>query len=197
MLKRILDIILSFALLVLFFPLIIFVGILIKMMDRGPIFFSQMRVGHKGRLFKLLKFRSMSINAEMLQRQLLGKNLHVDGPTFKIKEDPRVTWLGRYLRKSSVDEIPQLVNVLKGEMSLVGPRPPLPHEVAQYGPYERKRLEVKPGLTCLWQISGRSDLPFSHQIQLDRKYVETRNLILDAKILVLTIPAVVLGKGAY
>ncbi len=197
MLKRTIDITLSLILLILTMPLLLLVALLIKLSDRGPVLFWQTRIGQNGCPFKLMKFRSMAINAEKVQAVYRGRNIHADNLTFKMKRDPRITWIGKHLRRWSIDEMPQLVNVLKGEMSMVGPRPPLPHEVKHYGPYEKKRLEVKPGLTCLWQISGRSDLPFAIQVKLDRRYVETRNLLLDFKILLKTLPVILLGKGAY
>jgi lipopolysaccharide/colanic/teichoic acid biosynthesis glycosyltransferase len=178
----------------LFFLLI---AALIKVTDGGPVFFRQTRVGEGGRRFRMLKFRSMVVDAEEKIHALTEKNRYPGNLTFKAIDDPRVTWIGRLLRKTSIDEMPQLWNVLKGEMSLVGPRPPLPCEVKKYGPLERKRLEVKPGLTCLWQIKGRSDLPFAHQVVLDIAYIKNRSLQLDLEIMMRTIPVVFTGRGAY
>lgn len=197
MLKRVMDIFISALMIILGSPFFFLVAGLIKATDGGPIFFRQTRVGQGGRKFQMLKFRSMVIDAENRKDALAKMNRHSGDITFKAVNDPRVTLIGRLVRKTSVDEIPQLWNVLKGDMSLVGPRPPLPHEVAQYGTMERKRLEVKPGLTCLWQVAGRSDLPFSHQVVLDIDYIRNRSIVLDIEILMRTIPAVLSGRGAY
>lgn len=197
MLKRLIDIIGAVLALLMFSPLFAVVALLVKLTDGGSVLFWQIRVGKGGRHFFLPKFRSMVVDAEEKKASLLKNSIHGGHPTFKMKNDPRLTWIGWYLRKMSIDEMPQLWSVLRGEMSLVGPRPPLPSEVAVYGPYELKRLEAKPGLTCLWQISGRSDLAFPEQVHLDRKYIESQTLWLDCKILLQTIPAVLIGKGAY
>jgi len=170
--------------------------LLIKFEDGGPIFFVQTRVGQHGRHFKMYKFRSMCMDAEQRLRDLLAKNQHKEGVTFKIKDDPRVTRAGRWLRKFSLDELPQFYNVLAGDMSLVGPRPPVPREVAKYTPADRRRLAIKPGITCIWQISGRSEIDFSGQVQLDVSYIETQTFWGDVTILARTVPAVVSGKGA-
>jgi lipopolysaccharide/colanic/teichoic acid biosynthesis glycosyltransferase len=171
--------------------------LLIKITDRGPVLFWQTRVGRWGREFALPKFRSMVVDAELLQDALRERSGQPAGVTFKMKRDPRVTWIGRIIRKFSIDELPQLWCVLKGEMSLVGPRPPLPSEVAQYTLTERRRLEVVPGLTCSWQVGGRSDIAFPQQVALDVQYIESQSLGLDLKLLLHTIPAVILGRGAY
>jgi len=197
MLKRIMDIIVSTTMLITGLPFCMLIACLIKMTDGGPVLFKQIRIGQGGRRFRMLKFRSMVVDAEKLKAILADKNQHVDNVTFKIKDDPRVTWIGRLLRKSSIDEVPQLWNVLRGDMSLVGPRPPLPCEVSTYSSYERKRLGVKPGLTCLWQIKGRSNLPFSQQVVLDIAYIRNRSVQLDIAILMRTIPVVITGRGAY
>jgi lipopolysaccharide/colanic/teichoic acid biosynthesis glycosyltransferase len=197
MLKRLMDILISVLMLVIGSPFFLLVSGLIKLTDGGPVFFKQTRVGLNGKLFQMLKFRSMVIDAEKEKDALLEKYLKQGGITFKLENDPRVTWIGRWLRKSSVDEMPQLWNVIKGEMSLVGPRPPLPYEVLKYGPLERKRLGAKPGLTCLWQVNGRSDLSFSHQVLLDIAYINNRSFRLDVEILMRTIPVVLTGRGAY
>jgi lipopolysaccharide/colanic/teichoic acid biosynthesis glycosyltransferase len=169
---------------------------LIKIEDGGPIFFVQTRVGQFGREFRMLKFRSMCLDAEQRLKDLLAQNQHKDGITFKIKNDPRVTRVGKWLRKLSFDELPQFVNVLKGDMSLVGPRPPVPREVALYTPADRRRLAAKPGITCIWQISGRANIDFSGQVQLDVRYIESQSFWVDVEILARTVPAVISGKGA-
>jgi lipopolysaccharide/colanic/teichoic acid biosynthesis glycosyltransferase len=195
--KRALDLVGATLLLVALSPLFLLVALLIKLNDRGPVLFWQLRVGRRGQTFWFPKFRSMVVNAEALKRQLLAQNDHGDCVTFKMKRDPRITWIGRIIRKLSIDELPQLWCVLKGEMSLVGPRPPVPQEVAKYTLKERRRLEVTPGLTCLWQISGRGDIPFDRQVELDIEYIESQCLRTDVFILLKTIPAVLLGRGAY
>ena len=196
-LKRFLDILLSLAALIILLPLFIVLGILIKLTSRGPVFFVQVRVGQYGRNFCFYKFRSMYIDAEKRKQELLAQNQSKDGVIFKMKNDPRITSIGRILRKTSMDELPQFLNVLYGDMSLVGPRPPLPSEVKEYTIEARKRLNVKPGLTCLWQISGRSDIPFKEQVKLDKEYISSRSLKSDLLILLRTIPAILSGRGAY
>jgi lipopolysaccharide/colanic/teichoic acid biosynthesis glycosyltransferase len=196
-LKRMVDIAGAATLLVALSPLLLLVALIIKLNDGGPVLFWQRRVGRQGRLFWFPKFRSMVVNAEALKGQLLAKNDHGDCVTFKMKRDPRITWIGRVIRRLSVDELPQLWCVLTGEMSLVGPRPPVPQEVAKYTLAQRRRLEVTPGLTCLWQISGRGDIPFHRQVELDIEYIESRGFWVDLRILVKTVPAVLLGRGAY
>jgi exopolysaccharide biosynthesis polyprenyl glycosylphosphotransferase len=183
--------------LLLLSPLFALVAILIKLEDGGPVIFAQRRVGRFGREFKMYKFRSMCLDAEQRLRDLLAMNRHLHGVTFKIQNDPRVTRVGRWLRKYSLDELPQLFNVLIGDMSLVGPRPPVPREVALYSLADRRRLEVKPGITCLWQISGRANIDFPTQVQLDVRYIESQTLWKDIQILCRTIPAVLSGTGAY
>jgi len=195
--KRILDIAVSVAMLILLSPLFLIVAALIKLTDGGPVLFWQSRVGKWGREFPFPKFRSMVLNAEELKAKLLEQSDHADSRTFKMKKDPRITWLGRIIRKLSIDELPQLWNVLIGDMSLVGPRPPVPKEVSQYTLSDRRRLDVKPGLTCIWQISGRGDIPFPRQVELDVEYIESSSIWLDIVILVKTVPAVLFGKGAY
>jgi lipopolysaccharide/colanic/teichoic acid biosynthesis glycosyltransferase len=194
--KRALDIIVSLFLLLLAGPLLLVIAVLIKLEDGGPVFFSQTRIGQNGSEFKMFKVRSMVLGAELRLQDLLGKNKHRDGVTFKIQDDPRITRVGKWLRKFSFDELPQLYNVLIGNMSIVGPRPPLPREVAKYSPADRRRLAVKPGITCIWQISGRAEIDFSGQVQLDVDYIEKQNIWTDLLILTLTIPAVLSGKGA-
>jgi exopolysaccharide biosynthesis polyprenyl glycosylphosphotransferase len=178
-------------------PLFPAVAMLIRLESSGPVLFAQTRVGERGREFRCWKLRSMYQDADRRKEALLAHNEMQGGVTFKIKEDPRITQIGRFLRKASIDELPQLWNVLVGDMSLVGPRPAIPSEVAQYTPLERRRLEVQPGITCLWQISGRSDLPFDKQVELDIEYARQRSLALDLEILLRTIPAVLSAKGAY
>jgi len=195
-LKRALDIVGSALFLIALSPLYAVIAILIRLEDGGPAIFAQTRVGRYGREFRMYKFRSMRPDAEALLSQLLARNHHKEGVTFKIKDDPRLTRLGKWLRRVSFDELPQVWNVLKGDMSLVGPRPPVPREVARYSLADRRRLAVKPGLTCFWQIGGRSELDFSEQVKLDVRYIEARNLWTDLAILLKTLPAVAEGRGA-
>jgi exopolysaccharide biosynthesis polyprenyl glycosylphosphotransferase len=194
--KRLFDIVFSSAVICVFAPLFLLIAVLIKIEDRGPIFFTQIRVGKYGRLFKMYKFRSMCIDAEKRLEELKAKNKHKEGVTFKIKDDPRITRVGKWLRKLSMDEMPQFFNVLFGDMSVVGPRPPVPREVALYTPAHRRRLAVKPGITCIWQVSGRAEIDFSGQVALDVRYIECQSLLTDLKIAVQTIPAVLSGRGA-
>jgi len=194
--KRALDIIGAGLLLLAAAPLFALIAVLIKLEDNGPIFFTQTRVGQDGREFKMFKLRSMCCDAEKRLAEVLAKNHHKDGVTFKSKSDPRITKVGKWLRKLSLDELPQLYNVFVGDMSLVGPRPPLPREVAKYTPADRRRLAVKPGITCIWQISGRAEIDFSGQVRLDVDYIEQQNLWTDLSILSKTLPAVISGKGA-
>lgn len=195
--KRALDFLGAVILLLTLCPLFLLVATLVKLTDLGPVLFWQRRIGHNGREFWCPKFRSMVANAEQLKAVLLAHNYHQEDVTFKMKTDPRVTWIGRFLRKSSIDELPQLWCVLTGTMSLVGPRPPVPEEVTRYSRTDRRRLEVVPGLTCLWQISGRSNLSFMQQVALDRQYIDHRSVSLDLKILLWTVPAILSGRGAY
>jgi lipopolysaccharide/colanic/teichoic acid biosynthesis glycosyltransferase len=198
LLKRAMDVVFSLAALFLLFPFFVVVGLLIKLTDGGPVFFVQRRVGQFGEEFPFPKFRSMLVNAEALKDKLLQQSDHGDQSiTFKMKRDPRVTWIGRLIRRASIDELPQFWCVLKGDMSLVGPRPPVPREVELYTLADRRRLDVRPGLTCIWQVSGRGDIPFDQQVQLDVRYIESQSLWVDLKLLFLTVPAVFLGKGAY
>lgn len=196
-LKRLFDIVLSFLALILLSPLFLLIAIIIKMTSRGPVFFVQERVGYYGRSFLFYKFRSMYVDAEARKRALMEQNESKDGVIFKMKNDPRITSAGRILRKTSMDELPQLLNVLLGDMSLVGPRPPLPSEVQQYSLEDRKRLNVKPGITCIWQVSGRSDIPFKKQVELDKEYIQSQSLWNDLLVLLKTIPAILSGRGAY
>lgn len=194
--KRAHDIFGSAIFLTVFSPLYLLIAALVKLEDGGPVFFTQKRVGQFGTEFKMIKFRSMCPDAEKRLEELLAKNEHKEGITFKIKDDPRLTRIGKWLRKFSLDELPQFFNVLAGDMSLVGPRPPTPREVAHYTLADRRRLAVKPGITCIWQISGRSEIDFSGQVKLDVQYIESADFWMDMKILFKTVPAVVSGRGA-
>jgi lipopolysaccharide/colanic/teichoic acid biosynthesis glycosyltransferase len=194
--KRLLDVVLAAAGMVVALPLLAAAAVAIKLDSPGPVFHRATRVGREGRRFTFLKLRSMRQDAEELRGLLLHRNI-TQGPTFKLHDDPRVTRVGRFLRKTSLDELPQLLHVLRGEMSLVGPRPPFQEEVEHYETWMRRRLEVRPGLTCLWQIRGRSDLAFDEWMRLDVEYVERHSFAYDLQILVLTIPAVLSGRGAY
>jgi len=197
LIKRLIDILVSMTALVCLSPLFAAVAICIKFTDGGPAVYWQARVGRHGREFPFPKFRSMVLNADKMKDDLMQQNMHKDGITFKMKDDPRVTWIGKIIRKFSIDELPQLVCVLRGDMSLVGPRPPVPREVALYTLSDRRRLDVTPGLTCIWQVSGRGDIPFPQQVKLDVEYIESQSFFVDLKLLLLTVPAVLTGKGAY
>ena len=194
--KRFFDVAVSGLVLILLAPMFLLTALLIKLEDGGPIFFAQTRVGKWGRQFKMYKFRSMCVDAEKKLATLLAQNQHGQGITFKIKKDPRITRIGRWLRKFSIDEFPQFYNVFKGDMSLVGPRPPVPREVALYSMADRRRLAVTPGLTCFWQIGGRADIDFPQQVELDVQYIESQSFWVDVKILLKTVPAVLTGRGA-
>jgi lipopolysaccharide/colanic/teichoic acid biosynthesis glycosyltransferase len=194
--KRALDIVGSGAALVALSPLLLLLAVIIRL-DGGPAIFSQTRVGRYGQVFKMFKFRSMRPDAEQRLAELLAANQHAHGITFKIKQDPRITRIGHWLRRFSLDELPQFYNVFIGDMSLVGPRPPVPREVAQYSLADRRRLAVKPGITCLWQIGGRAEIDFPGQVRLDVDYIENQSLRQDLRILVRTLPAVLFGPGAY
>jgi len=193
--KKVMDIVASGLGLVVASPLLLLIALGVKLTSKGPVFFVQERVGLNGRIFKMYKFRSMVQDAEELKKKLAHLN-EMSGPVFKIKDDPRVTPIGRFLRKTSLDELPQLWNVFRQEMSLVGPRPPLPSEVNLYDPKHRKRLSVKPGLTCIWQVSGRNDVDFDQWMEMDAEYVDNWSLALDMKILAQTVPVVLGRKGA-
>jgi len=193
--KALIDRTLAAAALVMLFPLFLVITLAVKCSSKGPAFFKQQRVGKNGRPFTLWKFRTMILDAEQHQARLTDLN-EMSGPVFKIKNDPRVTPFGTFLRRTSLDEIPQLINVVRGEMSLVGPRPPLPNEVKRYDGWERRRLSVKPGLTCLWQIGGRNRIDFEEWMKLDLEYIDNWSLKKDAEILVKTIPAVLRRTGA-
>ncbi len=197
LIKRTMDIMVAVIFLVILSPLLLLVALIIYLTDRGPVIYTQKRVGKWGREFSFPKFRSMVINADEIRQEILDQSHHTDSLTFKMAKDPRITWIGGIIRKLSIDELPQLWNVLKGDMSLVGPRPPLPEEVARYTLKDRRRLDVTPGLTCTWQVSGRSDIPFDEQVKLDVAYIESKSIMTDIRILFKTIPAVLSGKGAY
>lgn len=185
--KRLIDIVGSLCGIILLSPLFLIVAILIKLEDpKGKVFFAQERNGKYPKTFKMYKFRSMVHNAEELLKDLMDRNEQT-GPVFKINDDPRITKVGKFIRKTSIDELPQLFNVLKGDMSLVGPRPPIPHEVDQYNSYQMQRLAVKPGLTCIWQVSGRNNIGFDEWVEMDIEYIKTRNLWLDIKLIFKTV----------
>lgn len=193
--KRVMDVVLSSVLLILLFPFMVIVGLAVKLTSRGPVIYRQVRCGLYGRKFVLYKFRSMRDGAEDVLWEIRHLN-EMDGPVFKMRNDPRVTPLGWFLRRSSIDELPQFWNVLKGDMSLVGPRAPLPEEVREYSRWQRRRLSVKPGITCLWQVSGRNEIDFHEWMKLDLHYIDNWSLLLDLKILLRTFPVVILGRGA-
>lgn len=195
--KRASDFVIALSAITVLMPLFVVVALLIKLTDFGPVFFVQTRIGRDGVPFSCLKFRSMRPNADQMKKELLSQSHHKDGRTFKIAKDPRITAFGRFIRKFSIDELPQLWNVVRGDMSLVGPRPSCPQEVAIYHREDWGRLQVKPGLTCIWQVVGRGDIPFEQQVQLDLEYVENASLMLDAKLLLMTVPAVLFARGAY
>jgi exopolysaccharide biosynthesis polyprenyl glycosylphosphotransferase len=193
--KRLIDITVSLTALFLLSPLLATVALAVKLTSEGPILFRQQRVGLHGRVFAMLKFRSMVSNAEALKARLAARNEQT-GPVFKMQHDPRVTLVGRFIRKHSLDELPQLVNVLRGDMSLVGPRPPLPSEVAEYEAWQRRRLSVRPGLTCVWQISGRNQISFEQWMMLDMRYIDHWTLLHDLELIARTVPVVLSGRGA-
>jgi len=194
--KRLFDLVVTVPALLILLPVMAIIAILIRIDTPGPVIYASTRVGEGGRLFRFYKFRSMVIGADRFRENLRPYN-EVDGPVFKMKRDPRITKVGHLLRRSSLDELPQLFNVFLGSMTLVGPRPPIQEEVAHYAPWQRARLSVKPGITCLWQISGRSRLGFEEWMRLDLEYIENISFRLDLKILLRTLPAVLSGEGAY
>lgn len=194
--KRTIDVVVSAAALLVLSPLLAVVALLVVLTSRGPALFRQTRVGMHGRRFEMLKFRSMVADAEGMRSRLMSLN-EQSGPVFKIRKDPRVTPIGRFIRKYSIDELPQLVNVLRGDMSLVGPRPPVPAEVARYEPWHMRRLSVPPGLTCTWQVSGRGSIGFDEWMRLDVQYVESWSIVDDIVLLLRTVPVVVMGSGAW
>jgi exopolysaccharide biosynthesis polyprenyl glycosylphosphotransferase len=194
--KRVLDITICVGTLIVLSPLLLLLAIAIKLESPGPVLFKQLRVGKGQKPFYCLKFRSMTADAESRKDEIAHLN-EVDGPVFKIRNDPRVTRVGRFIRKFSLDEFPQLFNVLKGEMTLVGPRPPIPREVEDYEDWMLRRLDVVPGLTCIWQISGRSNISFEQWMRMDLAYIDSCSIAKDLSILLRTIPAVLFGRGAY
>lgn len=196
-LKRLIDICFSALLLIVLSPLLLLISLIIKFKDGESVLYLSNRVGKWGKEFTFPKFRTMIPNADKLKEDLQQHNKFEKDIKFKIKDDPRITGFGKLLRKTSLDELPQLWTVLKGEMTLVGPRPPIPDEVALYTLDQRKRLDVKPGLTCFWQVKGRSNIPFEKQVELDIAYIESQSLLLDIKLILKTIPAILFGKGAY
>lgn len=193
--KRLFDIASSGVALWLLAPMLLVVAALVKLTSKGPVLFRQTRVGLHGRPFKMLKFRTMVENAEELKAKLAAQN-EMDGPVFKMKRDPRITSIGRVLRKFSIDELPQLINVLRGDMSVVGPRPPVPNEVAKYEPWQRRRLSVRPGLTCIWQVSGRNEISFEQWMYMDLQYIDTWSFSQDISLIMKTFPVVLTGRGA-
>ena len=194
--KRLFDLAVGLLVFVFVIPIVPLIALMIKLDSPGPVFYRQDRIGRGGRPFRFYKFRSMYREADRRRTELESRNEQA-GPVFKIKADPRITPVGQFLRRSSVDEIPQIINVLRGEMSIVGPRPPLPVEVARYQPWHRRRLDVKPGITCLWQIAGRSQIGFDEWMRLDMEYLRTRSLRTDLAIFLKTLPAVMARRGAY
>jgi exopolysaccharide biosynthesis polyprenyl glycosylphosphotransferase len=194
--KRVFDIFLSGITLLALAPLFLILAVIVKLTSKGPVFYKSERIGYLGKPFTFIKFRSMYTDAEEQLAKLKTEN-EKDGPIFKIKSDPRITPIGRILRKFSLDELPQLLAVFTGQMSIVGPRPPIQREVEQYDEYARRRLSVKPGITCYWQIMGRSDLSFEEWMELDNRYIDEMSFLTDIKIVVKTPAAVLLGKGAY
>lgn len=196
-LKRIFDFLFSLIAIILFSPIFLIISIMIKIDDpKGTVIYVSDRVGKDGKIFKFYKFRSMCTDADIKYSDLLCTN-ETGGPTFKMKDDPRVTRVGKFIRKTSLDELPQLFNIIKGDMSFIGPRPPMLREVESYTDYPMERLSVLGGLSCYWQIMGRSSIDFKGMIELDLKYIKERSIITDVKILFLTIPAVFKGDGAY
>lgn len=195
--KRLMDILLSLIAIIFLMPIFIIVAIAIKIEDpKGKIIFTQERNGVYPTTFKMYKFRSMVHNAEELLEELNNQN-ELTGPVFKMKEDPRITKVGKFIRKTSIDELPQLFNILKGDMSLVGPRPPIPREVEKYNEYQLQRLSVKPGLTCIWQVSGRNSIDFEQWIELDLQYIRERSILLDIKLIFKTFFVLFGDKNAY
>lgn len=196
--KRLIDLWVAGTALLLVLPFLLLVALLIKLTDGGPVLFWQVRVGKWGKPFRFPKLRSMVVDAEAVRAKLLAENQHGDqGITFKLKRDPRITWIGSLIRKTSIDELPQLWCVIKGEMSLVGPRPALVSEVERYTLDNRRRLDITPGLTCIWQVSGRSEIPFAEQCRMDVQYIDEQSVLADLRLLCKTIPAVITGRGAY
>lgn len=195
-LKRMMDIVASALGLLILSPMLVAVAIAIKLTDGGPVFFKQKRVGLHGADFDMLKFRSMVMNADAMKDKLMAQNEMQGGVVFKMKNDPRITSIGRFIRKFSIDELPQLINILRGDMTIVGPRPAVRREVAMYKVWQRRRLSVRPGLTCYWQVSGRNEIGFDEWMQLDLRYVDHWNLKIDIELILKTFPVVLTGRGA-
>ncbi|MCH2190329.1 MAG: sugar transferase [Gammaproteobacteria bacterium] len=195
--KRTFDVLAAVAAIILLSPIFIIIALLIRLESKGGALFKQERVGQNGRSFTMYKFRSMRTDAEARLVELENSNEMESGVIFKMKSDPRITKVGKFIRKASIDELPQLFNVLIGDMSLVGPRPPLPKEVVQYSQRDFMRLAAVPGITCFWQVMGRSDIPFKQQVELDIKYIKNQSFLLDVKLLLMTVPAVLTARGAY
>ncbi|WP_224753763.1 sugar transferase [Paenibacillus terricola] len=197
LLKRLMDMVGAFIGIIILLPLLVTVSIIIKIDDpKGSVFYYQTRVGRDEKPFRMYKFRSMVRDADKQLEQLLAQN-EIKGAMFKMKHDPRITRIGRLIRKTSIDELPQLVNVLRGDMSLVGPRPPLPREVKEYTAYDKQRLSVTPGCTGLWQVSGRNELSFGQMVELDLKYINKRSIVFDLLIILRTVKVLLGSKGAY
>lgn len=194
--KRLFDIVAATCGIVILSPLMIIIAVLIKAEDHGPVFYKQVRVGKNGKTFKMYKFRSMFVNADKMLDKLKEQN-DVDGPMFKMKDDPRVTKIGHFIRKHSLDELPQFLNVLKGDMSLVGPRPPLPSEVEEYSEYDKQRLFVIPGCTGLWQATERNEVGFNEMVQLDIQYIQRASFTFDLWIICKTVAIVIKPNGSY
>lgn len=194
--KRFGDIVLSMAGLIVLSPLFLAVAIVIKLEDGESILYIQERNGINGKVFRMYKFRSMCMNAEEIHKDLLNQN-ELDGPAFKMKNDPRITKIGKFIRKTSIDELPQLINIIKGDMSIVGPRPLPTYETAQCNEYQNQRLLVKPGLTCYWQCCGRNNVPFDEWIEMDLKYIREAGILTDTKLILKTVGAVIRREGAY
>lgn len=195
--KRAFDLLAVAPALLLLSPLFLLMALAIKLEDGGPVLYWQKRVGRNSRVFAFPKFRSMRTDSDAVRQQIEHQNQHGDSLTFKMKNDPRITRVGKLLRRTSMDELPQLLCVLKGDMTLVGPRPPMVSEVDRYTLSDRRRLSVTPGLTCIWQVSGRSDIPFPKQAAMDVDYIRERSIALDLRLLFATVPAVLFGRGAY
>lgn len=196
MLKRTVDVVIAALALVVLSPVVLLTALVVKATSPGPVLFKQKRAGKDGREFDFYKFRTMEADAEAHREELIDLN-EVSGPVFKIRDDPRMIPIGRFLRRTSIDELPQLWNVLRGDMCLVGPRPPIPDEVVEYSDWEIQRLAATPGITCIWQVSGRSELDFETWVRMDIEYIQKWSLWLDLKLLARTIPAVLSGEGAF
>ena len=195
-LNRVGDIVLSFIALIFLSPLFLIIAVFIKIEDGASVFYVQERNGLYGRVFRMYKFRSMCVDAEAIHKELLSQN-ELDGPAFKMKNDPRVTKIGKFIRRTSIDELPQLINIIKGDMSIVGPRPLPTYETAQCNEYQNQRLLMKPGLTCYWQCCGRNDIPFDEWMEMDMRYIREAGILTDAKLILRTVRAVIRREGAY